>query len=96
MVDHLFLFLSFLARLGCGEDLDLYQVLGVDDTATDGEIKRAYRALSKQHHPDKGGDVRKFKELSAAYEVLSDGEKRSLYDAGARHETSHLYKRLPK
>jgi len=57
-------------------------VLGIDESATDGEVKRAYRSLSKQHHPDKGGDVRKFKELSAAYEVLSDGEKRSLYDAG--------------
>ena len=61
---------------------DLYEVLGVDESASDAEIKRAYRKLSVKHHPDKGGSVDKFKELSAAYEILSDGEKRALYDVG--------------
>ena len=61
---------------------DLYDVLGVAEAATDREIKSAYRKMSLKHHPDKGGDERVFKEVSAAYEVLSDGEKRALYDVG--------------
>eukprot|EP00966_Prymnesium_polylepis_P294334 6797206-Prymnesium_polylepis.1 len=65
------------------EDIgDLYDILGVDEAATDRVIKSAYRKLSLQHHPDKGGDPDRFKEITTAYEVLSDGEKRSLYDAG--------------
>jgi len=63
---------------------DLYEVLGVDENASFGDIKRAYRKLSIKHHPDKGGSVEKFKELSAAYQILSDGEKRALYDVGGQ------------
>lgn len=59
---------------------DYYEVLGVPrDTAKD-ELKRVYRKLALQHHPDKGGDAEKFKEISEAYAVLSDDEKRRLYD----------------
>jgi DnaJ family protein A protein 2 len=54
--------------------------LGVSKSATPSEIKKAYRKMAVKHHPDKGGDEHKFKEISAAYEVLSDEEKRSLYD----------------
>ena len=57
-----------------------YDILGVDKKATDTEIKKAYRKKALKEHPDKGGDPDKFKEVTAAYEVLADREKRDLYD----------------
>lgn len=60
---------------------DYYEILGVSKTASADEIKRAYRKLAHQHHPDKsGGDDTKFKELGEAYEVLGNTEKRAQYD----------------
>jgi curved DNA-binding protein len=59
---------------------DHYQTLGVDRNASPDDIKRAYRKLAAQHHPDKGGDTAKFQEISAAYDTLSDPEKKSQYD----------------
>jgi molecular chaperone DnaJ len=63
---------------------DYYEVLGVTSTSTEVEIKRAYRALAVQHHPDKNpGDTaaeEKFKEAAEAYAVLSDAQKRAAYD----------------
>ncbi|KAK7277105.1 hypothetical protein RIF29_18255 [Crotalaria pallida] len=57
-----------------------YDVLGVSKNAGEDEIKKAYRKAAMKNHPDKGGDPEKFKELGQAYEVLSDPEKRELYD----------------
>ena len=60
--------------------MDHYQTLGVSRDADASEIKKAYRKLAGKHHPDKGGDENKFKEIQQAYETLSDPEKRAEYD----------------
>ena len=57
-----------------------YNVLNVPETASQEDIKKAYRTLAMQHHPDKGGDAEKFKKLCQSYEVLSDHDKRRQYD----------------
>eukprot|EP00245_Coleochaete_scutata_P011786 TRINITY_DN4449_c0_g1_i1.p1 TRINITY_DN4449_c0_g1~~TRINITY_DN4449_c0_g1_i1.p1 ORF type:complete len:421 (-),score=124.70 TRINITY_DN4449_c0_g1_i1:621-1883(-) len=57
-----------------------YDVLGVPKTANADQLKKAYRKAAITNHPDKGGDPEKFKEIAQAYEVLSDPEKREIYD----------------
>ena len=74
----LFLVLLILPAALAGRDF--YKILGVLRGADEGTIKRAYRKLSLENHPDKGGDADKFAEISSAYEVLSDSEKRKTYD----------------
>ncbi|HEY3842074.1 MAG TPA: molecular chaperone DnaJ [Acidimicrobiales bacterium] len=65
---------------------DYYKVLGVVSTATDKEITRAYRKLAKQYHPDANpGSEERFKEISAAYDVLGDPDKRKEYDEVRKH-----------
>lgn len=64
---------------------DYYQILGVEKTASDDDIKKAFRKLAHKYHPDKkGGDEQKFKEASEAYAVLSDKKKRAEYDTYGR------------
>ena len=59
---------------------DYYKTLGVSKNATAEEIKKAYRKMARENHPDAGGDEEKFKDINEAYEVLSDEKKRKLYD----------------
>lgn len=59
---------------------DHYATLGVARTASQDEIKRAFRRLASQHHPDKGGDTARFQTIQAAYDVLGDEVKRAAYD----------------
>ena len=59
---------------------DYYAILGVPKTASQDEIKKAFRKLAHEHHPDKGGDAAKFKEANEAYSVLGDQAKRKQYD----------------
>ena len=65
-------------------DKDFYEILGVQRNASDDEIKKSYRKLAMKYHPDRNKDdkesERKFKEVSAAYEILKDSDKRSAYD----------------
>ena len=78
--------LLLVAMLACGAvqsveaGKDLYKVLNIDRGADDRTVKKMYRKLALEHHPDKGGDVDKFAEISQAYDVLSDPEKRKIYD----------------
>lgn len=83
------LLINFLVILFLSSDLalanrDFYKILNVQKSANKNDIKKAYRKLAKELHPDKNKDdpnaSEKFSDLSSAYEVLSDDEKRKLYD----------------
>merc|ERR1712183_335333 len=66
--------------MGDVDTTKLYEVFGVEKDADSKTIKKAYRKLCLQHHPDKGGDEHLFKEINAAHEILSDPKKRKIYD----------------
>lgn len=61
-----------------------YDTLGISENASQDEIKKAYRKLANQHHPDKGGDTTQFQKIQAAYDSLGDEQKRAQYDAERR------------
>jgi|TARA_R110000824_G_scaffold7271_2_gene32830 molecular chaperone DnaJ len=60
--------------------MDPYEILGVSGDADKKTIKKAYRTLAAQHHPDRGGEAEKFKEVAEAYSILSDDQKKHEYD----------------
>lgn len=62
--------------------MDYYATLGLSRGASDADIKKAYRSMAMKHHPDRGGDEKKFKEVSQAYEFLSDPQKKQVIDMG--------------
>ena len=63
---------------------DYYEILGITKSASQEEVKKAFHKLAHKHHPDKGGDEKKFKEINEAYQVLSDTSKRAQYDQYGR------------
>lgn len=65
--------------------MDYYKILGVEKSASQEDIKKAYRKLAHKHHPDKpGGDEKKFKEINEAYQILSNPQKKAQYDRFGR------------
>lgn len=65
--------------------MDYYQILGVQKNSSQDEIKKAFRKLAVEHHPDKGGDEEKFKKINEAYGVLGDEQKKTQYDNQGRN-----------
>lgn len=63
---------------------DYYSILGVSKDASEGDIKKKYRQLARENHPDKGGDKERFQKIQEAYETLSDLNKRQAYDNGSQ------------
>jgi len=61
--------------------MDYYQILGINENASQDEIKQAYKKLAMKNHPDRGGDTKTFQSISQAYDTLGDEQKRQQYDA---------------
>src|SRR3990167_9308561 len=62
------------------DNIQLYEALQLTSSASQADIKQSHKKLVRIHHPDKGCDETKFKEVQAAYEILNDPEKRKMYD----------------
>ena len=62
--------------------MDYYNTLGIPKNSSEADIKTAYRKMAMKHHPDRGGDEKKFKEVTEAYETLSDPQKKQMIDMG--------------
>lgn len=78
--------------------MDYYGTLGINKEASQDEIKKAYRSMAMKHHPDRGGDTNKFKEVEEAYRTLSDPQKKQMYDMGVdpnRQSQGGFYNRGP-
>jgi len=69
-----------------------YDILGVQENATQEDIKKSYRKLAMEHHPDKGGDEEKFKKISEAYDTLGDDDKRSKYNNQRRNPFEDFFR----
>ena len=69
---------------------NFYDILSLEKTANESQIKKAYRKLAMKHHPDKGGDPEKFKKVSEAYEILSDPNKRKQYDQFGTYDSQEM------
>lgn len=70
--------------------MSLYEKLGLDKSASQDDIRKSFHKLSRTTHPDKGGDPEKFKEINHAYEILSDKERRDMYDmTGSENGEQH-------
>ncbi len=65
--------------------MNYYNILGINKNASADEVKKAYRRLASQHHPDKGGDTSQFQQIEEAYRILSDPQKRQEYDNPAQN-----------
>jgi DnaJ family protein A protein 2 len=78
------------------QDTKLYDALGISKGATHQEIKKSYRKLAKQHHPDRGGDTKKFKSVAHAYNILSDSDKRKMYDQFGVTDSQNVNTNHPK
>jgi curved DNA-binding protein len=69
--------------------MDYYNTLGIQKNASEADIKAAYRKMAMKHHPDRGGDEKKFKEINEAYETLSDPQKKQMVDMGVDPKAQH-------
>jgi curved DNA-binding protein len=69
--------------------MDYYNTLGISKSASEADIKAAYRKMAMKHHPDRGGDEKKFKEVTEAYETLSDPQKKQMIDMGVDPNAQH-------
>lgn len=69
--------------------MDYYNTLGISKSASEADIKTAYRKMAMKHHPDRGGDEKKFKEVTEAYETLSDPQKKQMIDMGVDPNAQH-------